>query len=210
MFSARLKTLCLVGGLFALISCIPQTPLAPISSTITAIDRNSSTTTAIPSSTLQVFDPTGTATFTAIPSGVVACSTGIPSTSQTPASPDFLDVKDVPMRLIPAGDFIMGSDFDYLEKPVHRVYLDSYYIDKYEVTNVRYEACVKFGACEMPKHLTSLGRLSYFGNVTYEDYPVIFVDWQMAKTYCEWRGARLPTEAEWEKAARGTDGRSYP
>lgn len=121
------------------------------------------------------------------------------------ASADILDAKGVPMRLVPAGDFEMGSDRgDTDEAPVHSVYLDAFAIDKYEVTNSLYRACVNAGAC-YPPHDTSAYESSQFA-----DHPVLYVDWDMAKTYCEWRGGKLPTEAQWEKAARGTDGRTYP
>lgn len=126
---------------------------------------------------------------------------------------DVIDSREVPMRLVPAGEFEMGSSSSaYSEEgPAHTVYLDDFYIDKYEVTNVRYKSCVDVGICQQPLNTGSATRSSYYGNSQYDDYPVVYVDWEMAKTYCEtWRSAHLPTEAQWEKAARGTDGRSYP
>ena len=105
----------------------------------------------------------------------------------------------------------MGSDNGNAdEKPVHTVYLDAFYIDKYEVTNALYKSCVDANACAFPKFFNSNLRTTYYGDARYDQYPVIGVTWDMAKTYCAWRGARLLTEAEWEKAARGTDGRTYP
>ena len=105
----------------------------------------------------------------------------------------------------------MGSETgDVDEQPIHTVYLDPYYIDKYEVTNGLYEECVAAGACEPPGQVGSSNRSNYYDDPAFSQYPVIFVDWDQAKTYCEWRGGSLPTEAQWEKAARGTDGRTYP
>jgi serine/threonine-protein kinase len=115
------------------------------------------------------------------------------------------DPKGVTMRLVPAGTFKMGSDNGNAdEKPVHDVYLDSYYMDVYKVTNKLYTACVMAHVCAPPQNA---GR---YADSKYENHPVVYVDWNMAKTYCEWRGGNLPTEAQWEKAARGTDGRTYP
>jgi serine/threonine-protein kinase len=107
--------------------------------------------------------------------------------------------------LIPEGEFSMGSTTGLPnERPVHQVYLDAYYIDKYEVTNSQYRKCVDAGACQPPS------RTRYYDNSKYAKHPVVYVDWFSANAYCTWRGARLPTEAEWEKAARGTDERIYP
>ena len=112
---------------------------------------------------------------------------------------------DQQMVLIPAGEFTMGSNTgDADEKPVHKVYMDAYSIDKYEVTNAAYEACVTANVCNPPLDTTM------YVDPQYADTPVVYVNWNMAKAYCEWRGAQLPTEAQWEKAARGTDGRIYP
>ena len=124
---------------------------------------------------------------------------------------EIIDSKGVTMRLVQAGVFTMGSKKGAPnEQPVHDVYLDSYYIDTYEVTNVLYQACADAGVCDPPKQSSSNTRSKYYGNPEFDDYPVIYVNWQMAEAYCIWRGAELPTEAQWEKAARGTDGHTYP
>jgi len=112
---------------------------------------------------------------------------------------------------VPAGDFTMGSEsgFDN-EKPTHLISLDAFWIDQTEVTVRMYALCEEAGMCKEPGSKESSTHDNYYGNPEFEDYPVINVDWNMAKTYCEWAGRRLPTEAEWEKAARGEDSLLYP
>jgi serine/threonine protein kinase/formylglycine-generating enzyme required for sulfatase activity len=117
------------------------------------------------------------------------------------------------MVYVPAGEFTMGSPEGIggsNEHPQHTLYLDAFWIDRTEVTNARYEQCVNAGDCQTPSSLGSHTRSSYYGDSQFDDYPVIYVDWNQANAYCRWAGAHLPTEAEWEKAARGTEGRTYP
>ncbi len=122
------------------------------------------------------------------------------------------DQDEMEMVFISAGLFEMGrSDTDKKdESPAHAVFLDGYWIDRFEVTNAQYARCVKEGGCLPPRKTSSYSVERYFGNPEYENFPVVWVDWNQSSTYCKWVGGRLPSEAEWEKAARGTEGLIYP
>ena len=143
-----------------------------------------------------------------IAAGTISIGAGPPpaATDGQPAPVEAVKGKDgAPMMLIPAGPFTMGSN-DGLpnERPEHTVTLDAYYIDQYEVTMALYRKFLESGKHEAPptwddEAATSVG-----------DRPAIGMKWADAAAYCEWAGKRLPTEAEWEKAARGVDGRRYP
>lgn len=113
------------------------------------------------------------------------------------------------MVYIPAGDFIMGSHAsdpfaDGDEVPAHTVFIDAFWMDRTEVANSMYVRCISNGACTPPAQTT------YYTMEKYSDHPVLGVSWEQANLYCGWAGRRLPTEAEWEKAARGMDSRMYP
>ena len=140
--------------------------------------------------------------------------------------PSFSSEPPEGMVLIPAGDFLMGADSQLANadrKPLHNVYLDAFYIDKHEVTNAQYEEFILAGGYKNKKLWAEKGwdfiqksdvktPLKYNRNkiATEPDQPVIGVSWYEANAYAKWAGKRLPTEVEWENAARGNDQRLYP
>ena len=150
--------------------------------------------------------PTSTRTPVPIPTRTL-----IPASSTPDIRTNLADADHMHLLYIPAGEFKMGSDGGSdNERPSHMVHLDEFWIDETEVTIHMYSLCVKAKVCKEPRNKSSALYANYYGSPDFENYPVIHVDWNMAKTYCEWAGRRLPTEAEWEKAARGEQSLIYP
>jgi formylglycine-generating enzyme required for sulfatase activity len=124
------------------------------------------------------------------------------------------------MVYVPAGTLQMGStDEDGLEGgyrpyeneyPLHEVKVEAFWLDQTEVTNAQYQTCVDAGSCKPPQKTNSASRQVYYGDKEFSRFPVIQVSWYQAVAYCNWAGARLPSEAEWAFAARGTERYIYP
>lgn len=202
----RLRTLSpawiggIAGGVVLLLAAIFGLPAL--------MNRSTSTPDVAPTATLFTLVPTLTpvpATQTPTSSPTVTVEITSTATIIPTLSPEITDSKGAEMVLISAGTFKMGCNEGVAcEGPAHVVNLDGYYIDKFEVTNAQYYKCELAQQCEQPKNTRN------YDNPSFSDHPVVFVDWNMAANFCEWRGARLPTEAEWEKTARGTDLYDYP
>ncbi len=145
--------------------------------------------------------PTPTPTLTPVPTP--------PDNPETPAAgaARSREADGMVMVYVPAGGFTMGSPpgepWDQGESPQRTVYLDAFWVDQTEVTNAQYERCAQAGSCRVTPDMTS------YDPQARPDYPAE-VTWSAAQAYCQWAGSRLPTEAEWEKAVRGTDGRRWP
>jgi serine/threonine-protein kinase len=171
---------------------------------------------AQPTAPVAVVPPTDVSEPTAIPTPVpvapveeeVSIAVDEPTPTPEPDLAPEIDSYGVPMVLVPAGSFMMGHEDMPDQRPVHEVYLDAFYIDKYEVTNAEFRACIEDDVCEPHDETTGPGTFGYFSLVippdqhVFANHPVIYMSWQEAVDYCAWREARLPTEAEWEKAAR--------
>ncbi len=198
-----------------LVSPVPRSTGIATSVVVAVVSPATLTPSPTPSATPE--PPTATATPkpptpTPAPGPPAATPTPTPLTGSTQTR----SADGMVMVYVPGGSFEMGSEkelgdpqaFEY--RPVHTVTLDGFWIDRTEVTNAQYARCVAAGNCSAPPDWSSFKRKSYYGDSQYDVYPVIWVSWDNAAIYCGWAGGRLPTEAEWEFAARSPYGRIFP
>jgi len=171
-----------------------QPPLPTTTPTVAA----TSTATPRPTAT-HIVAPTATPTVTLTQPPTATPTNVIPVAGEVRMNPR----DNAAYVFVPGGEFIMGSTIEPDEMPEHLVDVDDFWIGQTEVTNAQYVQCVEAGACTPPRNTT-------WNEPARANHPVTHVDWSQARAYALWVGGRLPTEAEWEKAARGADGRTFP
>jgi formylglycine-generating enzyme required for sulfatase activity len=188
----------ILAGCYAPESAVPKITIPPQQSEPTHAHQPTRTLSATPEPT-PTFQPTETP----------------PAVEPEDGAARIWEKDEAEMVYVSAGTFLMGSNqtndqADNDEFPQHEVNLDGFWIDRYEVTNQQYALCVDDGVCHPPLEEGSFTRDRYFKQPEFANYPVVLISWSDANLYCEWAGKQLPTEAQWEKAARGTDAREYP
>lgn len=182
------------------VSCGPSPTATPIPTKEPTIEFK----TPLPEATQAQIVPTNT------PLPPPPTPTPLPTVEEVEEEEKRPSVTDI-MIEIPAGPFVMGNDAGRDDEvPAHEVDLPAFEIDKFEVTNADFAVFVEATGYETDAEKEGLSRFWRDAAQDKEGHPVVYVSWNDAKAYCEWCEKRLPTEAEWEKAARGTDGRLYP
>ena len=217
---ARLPVLVGLAVLIAILlgcSSVEQPVVLPSKTVMVTPHPPTLTLSPVPTETITV-PPTETATITSTPE-----PTATPSITPYPTL--IVDARGAAMILVPAGEFLMGSDsWSGSEKPNHSVFLDTYYIDQFEVSNAAFATFLDevgnqiegvAGKAHWVEESDPDLRIHPINGVwqpdeDWENHPMNEVTWFGARAFCAWREARLPSEAEWEKAARGPDGRTYP
>ena len=195
ILSVTVITIALIGyNIFVRYAQQSSTPIAAANTTVVVLDEQTSQPSieAAPMETALL-----ASTITPVPEEETEINTS--------------EIDGMQLIFIPEGVFTMGDGSGNAdESPEHEIYLNAFWIDQTEITNKQYEACVQAGECPEALSVGSYARPDYYTNPQYANYPVIYINYLQAQAYCSWTERRLPTEAEWEKAARGTDGRIYP